>query len=164
MKIARALVLVLLIEACVYDGSASSRAQSISALDFCLQAASEFPEARISPEVDQAYVYMLEEGFWVYFTHGAMGTFGKRSHDYYVDLSCAVLTGPPLDLVHLGRPLEDAVVNEPRRNYFEDPEGTIEVLFRRNDESFEYCCSQTFNEANIYKSNPHFPWNRETVE
>ena len=39
-----------------------------------------------------------------------------------------------------------------------DFEGTLEVLFTRNEGHFEYCCSQSYDKTNIDKHNPDFPW------
>lgn len=117
----------------------------------------------LSSKADQAYLYADDRGYWIDFTHGSLGTFGERSLDHSVVISCAVLKEPNLKLVYLGGPMKDPLVQEPERDQFDSPEGATEVLFKREDGQFKYCCSQLFDERNLDKHNPNFPWEKGRV-
>lgn len=129
-------------------------------LSYCLEEISKRTGAPLSPKADQAYLQYDKKGYFVAFTHGALGTFGKRSLDYSLVMGCAVVTEPKMKLVYLGQPMKDTLVEEPEMNQLEtNPEGSTEILFIREDGKFKYCCSQPFDEKNIEKHNPNFPWN-----
>ncbi|WHI49938.1 hypothetical protein P3339_15960 [Microbulbifer sp. MLAF003] len=137
------------------------KAQYTQVLDYCLEEVEGLTGKPLSPKADQAYLYADGKGYWIDFTHGSLGTFGERSLDHSVVISCAVLKEPSLKLVYLGRPLKDPLLQEPEMDQFGSPEGATEVLFKREDGQFKYFRSQLFDEKNIEKHNPNFPWKKD---
>lgn len=144
--------------ACAPPDSAGLKAQHEKVIGYCLSEVERLTGKPLSSKADRAYLQDDRTGYVVYFTHGTIGTFGERSLDYSVVMSCAALKEPRLKLVYLGKPQEDPLVQEPEEDQFDSPEGSIEVLFKRESGRFEYCCSQPFDEKNIEKNNPDFPW------
>lgn len=137
-------------------GKMETRAREV--LELCLGEVKRVSGESLSVAADRAYVYVDKEGSWVIFSHGEIGSFGQAGQDSGVIYSCGVLNGPPAKAVFLGAPLKDALIDEPGREYFDTPEGTTEILFKREGEEFNYCCSQPFDEKNFDKHNPDFPW------
>lgn len=110
----------------------------------------------IADEIDRVYIHVFKNLDGLLFTKGAVGTFGKRSPTYASWLGCAVKKG---EIVSLKEPFTRILVrdsgNEVSKAYKEYHEGTvIELLYLRDGDRFEFCCSQPFDEKNIDKHNP----------
>lgn len=149
--------------ACTTMSSKEMETRAYQILDFCLEQVVSMTGNAISAEADRAYLHVDKRYSWAIFSHGAVGTFGERSLDAKIVLSCGVLNGPPMRVVFMGVPLEYPLIDELGQEYVDSPEGAIEFLFKRKGEKFEYCCSQPFDEDNFYKHNPDFPWNPNLV-
>lgn len=144
----------LLVAFCVSEPRSNIEKYSREAMEFCIDEAENLSTELLTPDYDRVYVYARARGAWLYFSHGDSGTFGDRSVDYNVLLVCAVQDGPPMNIVFMGQPLQDPVIDDPDRNNFVSPEESTEVLFRRENGSIEYCCSQQFDSTNILRNNP----------
>ena len=108
----------------------------------------------LAPQVDRAYVYAQDGHYWVHFTRGDLGTFGRRSHDYEVLLDCGAVYAAAPETLFLGEPMEEPWLDMPDRDYFVTPTGSTELKFIRSAEGFEYCCSQQFSRTNLVIHNP----------
>lgn len=128
--------------------------QSRAVIAACLDELEHRAGQALAPEADRAYVYANENHYWVYFTHGDLGTFGRRSPDYRVLLDCGAVYGSPPETLFLGEPMQDPLLDTPDRDYFVTPAGSIELRFIRTDSGFEYCCSQPFKRTNLFMNNP----------
>ncbi|MCY4362923.1 MAG: hypothetical protein OXE42_12190 [Gammaproteobacteria bacterium] len=110
----------------------------------------------IADEIDRAYIDVFKNLDVVAFTEGAVGTFGKRSPTYRSHVVCAVKQGEVVDLtaplMQLWVDKSGDDISEANKEY---QEGTvIELLYLRDGDRFEFCCSQPFDEKNIDKHNP----------
>ena len=156
-----ALVLLMTVS-CATNGTADiSSSVGEKVVKLCADDVSRLLGEDSLSEADRAYVYVFKNGYDVSFTRGAVGTFGTRSYEYKQVLACGV-SGDKV--VFLGAPLKDAIidnlVDHPYENYDDE---VVELLFRKVDGNFKYCCSQKFDEKNIEKNNPDFPWDKGKV-
>lgn len=138
---------VLVVAACVMTVPLPDR--SLEAIDRCLSDMVSRTGRALSLEADRAYVYVRRDTYWIYFTHGDSGTFGGRSDDYRTLLTCGIVRGRSPRVVFLGEPMADPVFDDPDRDAFVTPEGSTELLFRRTQGAFDFCCSQPFDRNNI---------------
>lgn len=81
-------------------------------IEYCMGNLDAHASSQTLIEADQAYVYLSEKVDWVIFSKGAVGTFGKRSLSYKTVMSCAVSPGTPGEVIFLGAPLKDAIINQ----------------------------------------------------
>jgi hypothetical protein len=130
------------------------------AIKLCMMKYTALTGEAMPEEIDRVYIDVFQDSYSVAFVHGAVGTFEKRSLDYKSVLVCAVSDGE-IDLME--EPMKDALFKRPGYDTFEDYEeyekGSVtELLYKRVNGQFEYCCSQPFDEKNIDKNNPNFPW------
>lgn len=110
----------------------------------------------IADEIDRVYIDVFKHLDILAFTEGAVGTFGKRSPTYASRLVCTVQNSKVVDLaVPMRRILIDKAgddISEAEKEYHE---GTvIELLYVRDGNGFQFCCSQPFDVTNIDKHNP----------
>ena len=105
--------------------------------------------------MNQIYVDVFESGHSVAFTHGAVGTFGKRSLEYNSLWGCGITEGK---IVFLSNFKSVEIIDELRKYPFNDyTQDVKEYLFLKNESGvFEFCCVQNFDENNIDKHNPNF--------
>jgi hypothetical protein len=145
---------------CANKGPAETvDAKGLEIIGICQKELKRIEGGPIDSDADQAYVYMDEIGALVNFTHGALGTFGDRSADYGVVLMCEVVAGSPPTVTFMGRPLKDPIVDVPGKTRSSTSVvGTTEILFQRVNGDFRFCCSQPYDEGNLGKHNPNFPW------
>lgn len=141
-----------------------SKVFGIEALSFCINEVKKITGKDLSPEINMAYIDVFPDGYTVGFTRGSVGTFGKRSRNYSMILACGVSTRDGMKLAVL-RPQGEDLFNDknnlpPYENFKEE---VIEIMFRRDGKEFKYCCSQNFDEKNIKKNNPDFPWKKDKV-
>lgn len=155
-------LLFLSVTACSsLSGKSNSINMSQEALLICINKIEDLGGGKLSEEVDNIYVDVFSKGYTLSFSSGAIGSFGKRSPDSKTVWACAVTENR---VVYLGAPLKDALIDEPGSDSLEDySENVIEVRFKRDNGSFKYCCSQPFDEKNIEKNNPGFPWKTDRV-
>lgn len=123
--------------------------QGLRAIDRCLEEVHERGVRSPGADADRAYVYARSGTLWIYFTHGDSGTFGKRSGDYRILLTCAVATRSGPSVVFLGETMQEPIVDAPGRSAFVTAEGTTELMFERVQGTFRFCCSQPFDPANV---------------
>jgi hypothetical protein len=136
-----------MLAACASAPSVSQ--QSLQAIHSCLGESREKTGRPLAGEADRAYVYARGGSWWIYFTHGDSGTFGHRSDDYRILLTCGVTRTSGLTVVFLGETMQDPIIDLPKRPYFVTPEGSTELMFRREEGAFQYCCSQPFDRHNV---------------
>lgn len=126
--------------------------QSLAAIHSCLDEKKARTGRPLAGAADRAYVYARGGSSWIYFTHGDSGTFGRRSDDYGILLTCGVTRASGLTVVFLGETMQDPIIDLPERRYFVTPEGSTELLFRREDGAFRYCCAQPFDRLNVRRA------------
>ncbi|MDE0155658.1 MAG: hypothetical protein OXS28_08660 [Gammaproteobacteria bacterium] len=125
-------------------------------ISLCINEYTRLTGESISDEIDRVYLEVFKNLDGLLFTKGAVGTFGKRSPTYGARLSCAVKNDR---VIYLEVPLRQLLIhdsnNDISKAYEEYHQGTvIELLYLRNNDRFEFCCSQPFNLDNIDKHNP----------
>lgn len=131
------------------------RKQSFGAITSCMSKSAAFGEqAAVRRKADNAYVYARDGAYWVYFTRGSAGTFEPRSADYEVLMVCGVIVSSRHRITFLGEPLKEPLIDIAGRDLFLSPVGSTELLFRRANGHFGYCCSQQFDVRNFEKNNP----------
>jgi len=158
-----ALLLMVFCSSCasldVVDSDAILEAESVIAS--CINKLEHLAKHSSMEQVDHIYVYVFEEGYLLSFFKEAKGTFGKIGLDSRTIWACGVSDNK---VIFLGAPLRDPLIDDMDRYDFENyDEDVIEILFKRVGNEFEYCCSQKFDEKNIYKHNPDPPWNENMV-
>lgn len=141
---------VAVLVACAATASAPQK--GLAAIRSCLREKAARTGQPLAGEADRAYVYARGGAWWIYFTHGDSGTFGRRSDDYRILLTCGVTSASGLRVVFLGETMRDPIIDLPQRDPFVTPEGSTELLFRRESGTFQYCCSQPFDRHNILRS------------
>ncbi len=152
---------VILCCSCAVSDIGKSKIDSEGVIGLCSQKIEQLTGKPLSDDIDNIYVNIFNRGYAVSFMHGALGTFEKIGPDSRTVWACAVVQNK---VIHLSAPLKDALIDEPGSDSFEDySENVIEVLFKRDNGSFKYCCSQPFDEKNIEKNNPGFPWKTDRV-
>ncbi|MBL4827097.1 MAG: hypothetical protein JKY66_05185 [Spongiibacteraceae bacterium] len=163
----RSLLIILVLfstVSCTSVISSSLQESGLEVIQHCISETEKYTNQAFSPQVDRAYVHVLKDGYWVIFMHGRLGTFGKIGANSKTIWSCAVLdNSDSLNIVFLGAPLTNDLVNKPSEIPNENEENITELLFNRVGDRFEYCCSQKFDEKNIDKHNPDFPWDKNKV-
>jgi len=143
----------------VVDSDAILEAESVIAS--CISKLEHLTKHSSMEQVDRIYVYVFEGGYLLSFSNGAIGTFGKRSLTLKTIWACGVSDNK---VVFLGAFFRDPLIDDMDRYDFENyDEDVTEILFKRVGDEFEYCCSQKFDEKNIDKHNPDFPWNENMV-
>lgn len=162
VRLCFAILLIITCTACSSVGFSSSiflPAQGAMAL--CIDEIEGLTKKELSADIDHVYIDVFLGGYTLSFSDGAIGSFGKRSHRTRTVWACAVTQNK---VVYLGAPLRDALIDMMDSYSFENYEEDVEeLLFKRGDNGFEYCCSQAFDEKNIEKNNPGFPWETNTV-
>jgi len=132
-----------------------------SAIASCINKLEYLAKRPSLEQVDHIYVDVFAGGYTLSFSNGAIGTFGKRSLALKIIWACGVSNNK---VVFLGTFLKDPLIDDMDRYDFENyDEEVTEILFKRVGNEFEYCCSQKFDEKNIDKHNPDFPWGKNTV-
>ncbi|HEX7061820.1 MAG TPA: hypothetical protein VF200_07595 [Woeseiaceae bacterium] len=130
----------------------SAPQQSFQAIRLCLGESKARTGRALAGDADRAYVYARGGSWWIYFTRGDSGTFGYRSDDYRILLTCGVTGTSGLTVVFLGETMQDPIIDLPKRPNFVTPEGSTELMFRRDNGAFQYCCSQPFDRHNVGRS------------
>lgn len=124
-------------------------------IDICIDRITQLTGKESLEDADHIYVDIFPKGYMVAFTKGEVGTFSKRSKNYRQILACGVSEN---QIVFLGSPLKDALIDRMRNYPFDDyDEDVMELLFKLKNGTFEFCCSQKFDEKNIKKNNPDYP-------
>ncbi len=144
--------IVLAVTSCASETRSQSLVDATAAMNLCAAEAGHFLGHDEIRDADRAYVEMFKNGYTVSFSRGEVGTFGKRASNYKQIFACG-LSGN--DIVFLGVPFKDPFIDKPASNNIQNyKENVVELLFRRADGGFAYCCSQVFHENNLYKHNP----------
>ena len=121
-------------------------------IEQCQQFIETDTSGRLPDEANFAYVMIFNKGTMVSFTREAVGTFGKRSEDYRQYWVCG-FTDEGLSYVRAT--LSDPILDLPGGSAIEDYDGNVkELLFKKVDGEFGYCCSQPFDADNLEKHNP----------
>jgi len=157
------LLLIIFCSSCasldVADADAILGAES--AIASCINKLEYLAKRPSLEQVDHIYIDVFTGGYTLSFFSGALGSFGKIGLDSRTIWACGVSDNK---VVFLGAPLRDPLIDDMDRYDFENyDEDVIEILFKRVGNEFEYCCSQKFDEKNIYKHNPDPPWNENMV-
>lgn len=120
----------------------------------CIEEIENNTQGEFSIEIDHIYVDEFKNGYSVSFSHGSVGTFGKRSADQKSIWGCGVTEGT---IVFLGNLSFPAVIDELDKYPFEDYSQDVkEYLFTRKEDELRFCCMQLFDEKNVDKNNPGF--------
>lgn len=139
-----------------HSGTDAYRLTAERVIDACIDRVTEFAGRELLSDVDHVYVEVFSNGHMVSFSMGAVGTFGKRSRDYRQVVACGVSED---QIVFLGQPLRDAYIDRMSDDSFDNyQEDVTELLFTLENGLLRFCCSQKFDEDNIRRNNPDYPW------
>lgn len=141
---------------CVGRSAENIKTQGQDAIALCTSQVRQSTSMSFPGQIDHAYVYILPKGYWVIFEHGPLGTFGKRDVDSRTVFSCGLTKRPALKVVFLGAPLEKPVLRTVAPGYFSTLQGATELMFKRANGKFQYCCSQKADVQNFLRHNPRF--------
>jgi len=156
------LVGVLFTVSCSSVSKSGNSEGAESALLICQSELKKIISTELFEQVDNVYVHKFSAGYTVLFSHGAVGTFGKRSQKKSIG-SCSLADWKIVTAENHSSPsISGESIDEVIEDYSQDVK---EYLFVREGDDFKFCCMQNFNEANIYKHNPGFfdnPKNQRT--
>lgn len=153
LKVVTLFVGILFTASCssVFQSSKSEGAENV--LLICQSELEKITSAGLFEQVDNIYVHRFDAGYTVLFSHGAVGTFGKRNQKKSIG-SCSVADGKIVTAENHSSP---SISGELRDETIEDYSQDVkEYLFVREGENFKLCCMQDFDEKNIDKHNPDF--------
>ena len=153
LKIVALFVGILSVSGCKSIFQPGKQGGAEYALLVCQSALEKITPAASLEETDNVYVHKFDTGYTVLFSHGAVGTFGKRNQQKSIG-SCSVANGKIVTAENHSSPsLSNELKDEKIEDYSQDVK---EYLFVREGDDFKFCCMQDFDEKNIEKHNPNF--------
>jgi len=133
----------------IFYSSKSKSAENV--LLMCQSELEKITPAELLEQADKVYIHKFDSGYTVLFSHGAVGTFGKRDQKRSIG-SCSI-TNEKIVIAY--NHVSPNLSNELQYNKIEDYSQHVkEYLFVRQDKKFNFCCMQEFDEKNIDKHNP----------